>query len=103
MHVSIVMCVTSPLRQGTWQFLSAVLLLYPGKFPHEVWHDLESFIHVLHWCCLRFHETEFSDDIDELQTHIYSLYDFHSTKCGISTGGAQKLHVLLGGSIPFDL
>ncbi|KZT63787.1 hypothetical protein DAEQUDRAFT_88447, partial [Daedalea quercina L-15889] len=44
-------------RSGTWQFISAVLLAYPGDFGHEVWHDIESFIHVLHWMCFRFHKT----------------------------------------------
>ncbi|KAH9936628.1 uncharacterized protein B0H18DRAFT_1165261, partial [Fomitopsis serialis] len=41
-------------RSGTWRFISAVLLVYPGHFAHAVWHDLESFIHVLHWMCARF-------------------------------------------------
>lgn len=68
-----------------------------------MWNDLESFIHVLHWCCLRFHDTEFSDDIDQLQTHIYSLYDIHSTKNGVSTGGKQKLRMLRAGNIPFEI
>ncbi|EPS97059.1 hypothetical protein FOMPIDRAFT_1129293, partial [Fomitopsis schrenkii] len=41
-------------RSGTWQFISAVLLVFPGQFAHAVWHDLESFVHVFHWFCLRF-------------------------------------------------
>ncbi|EPS97531.1 hypothetical protein FOMPIDRAFT_1128318, partial [Fomitopsis schrenkii] len=41
-------------RSGTWQFISAVLLVFPGRFAHAVWHDLESFVHVFNWCCLRF-------------------------------------------------
>ncbi|KAI0726453.1 hypothetical protein C8Q72DRAFT_525002 [Fomitopsis betulina] len=74
-------------RSGTWQFISAVLLIWPGRFRHEVWHDLESFIHVFHWCC----------------KHVLSLYDTHSTVNGISVGGRHKLAMLRGGSVPFCL
>ena len=88
--------------QGTWQFISALLLLYPGKFTHEVWHDLESFIHVLHWCCFRFHQTDCSS-IQALQGRVYNLYDMHLTKDGISIGGTDKLFMLRNGNIPFTL
>ncbi|EPS93379.1 hypothetical protein FOMPIDRAFT_93307 [Fomitopsis schrenkii] len=67
-------------RSGTWQFICAVLLVFPGKFSHEVWHDLESFVHVFH-----------------------CLYDFHSTKNGISVGGGDKLLMLRQGKLPFYL
>ncbi|KAI0726464.1 hypothetical protein C8Q72DRAFT_526533 [Fomitopsis betulina] len=93
-------------RSGTWQFISAVLLIWPGRFRHEVWHDLESFIHVFHWCCLRFHETNFSrtdKDIIALQNFVFSQYDTHATVNGISFGGQHKLAMLQGGSVPFCL
>ncbi|EPS95080.1 hypothetical protein FOMPIDRAFT_1133186, partial [Fomitopsis schrenkii] len=44
---------TQPTRAGTWQFMSARLLLNPGK-KHEVADDIESFVHVFRWMCLRF-------------------------------------------------
>ncbi|EPS97532.1 hypothetical protein FOMPIDRAFT_1128353, partial [Fomitopsis schrenkii] len=48
------LAIVQQTRSGTWPFMSAVLLVFPGYFKHVVWHDLESFIHVLHWMCLRF-------------------------------------------------
>ncbi|KAI0736601.1 hypothetical protein C8Q72DRAFT_768809 [Fomitopsis betulina] len=88
-------------RSGTWQFISAVLLIWPGRFRHEVWHDLESFIHVFHWCCLRFHETLY--DIHQLQNKVQTHYDAHFTNNGISTGGVEKLQMLRDGAVPFHL
>ncbi|EPS96736.1 hypothetical protein FOMPIDRAFT_1101120, partial [Fomitopsis schrenkii] len=50
----LVLEVVQKTRSGTWHFMSAVLLFFPGHFKHAVWHDLEAFIHSLHWMCLRF-------------------------------------------------
>ncbi|KAI0725025.1 hypothetical protein C8Q72DRAFT_1000125 [Fomitopsis betulina] len=47
-------------RSGIWQFISAMILAFPGHFKYEVWHDLEAFIHVLHWMCFHFHLTNYS-------------------------------------------
>ncbi|EPS97056.1 hypothetical protein FOMPIDRAFT_1052751 [Fomitopsis schrenkii] len=90
-------------RSGTWQFISAILLVFPGRFPHAVWHDLESFIHIFYWCCLRFHKTDCSHNSDQLQLRTHTLYDFHSTKNGISVGGDDKLLMLRQGKLPFYL
>lgn len=71
-----------------------------------MWHDLESFIHVFHWCCLRFHETNFSrtdKDIIALQNFVFSQYDTHATVNGISFGGQHKLAMLQEGARPFRL
>lgn len=88
--------------QGTWQFISALLLLCPGKFPHQVWHDLESFIHVLHWCCFRFHQTNY-DSTQTLQRRVYNLYDMHIIKDGVAIGGTEKLQILRTGNVPFTI
>ena len=89
--------------QGTWQFMSAVLLAFPGHFQHAVWHDLESFIHVLHWMCLRFHMTDYSTARD-LCNHVRMLYtDAYRGVDGVSYGGDMKLRTLLAGRIPFQL
>ncbi|KAH9936633.1 uncharacterized protein B0H18DRAFT_1101093 [Fomitopsis serialis] len=91
-------------RSGTWQFISAVLLVYPGTFAHEVWHDLESFIHVLHWMCLRFHITDASADIKNLINHVSAIYDHsHKNASGSSVGGYQKLRIMQNGDVPFRL
>ena len=76
-------------------------MVFPGKFSHEVWHDLESFVHVFNWCSLRFHKTNFVGNV--LQDKIQILYDAHETNNGISVGGREKLHLLRHGTPPFDL
>ena len=83
--------------------MSAVLLYFPGHFQHAVWHDLESFIHVLHWMCLRFHTTNkirVEDLYDCVEIH-YSRA--HRDQDGISYGGGAKLQLLLDGRTPFEL
>ncbi|KAL4251336.1 hypothetical protein ABKN59_005688 [Abortiporus biennis] len=60
-------------RSGTWAFISALLLRYPTK-QHELSDDLESFVHVLQWFCLRFHTHDMSSrpaDIAEKLTTVY--------------------------------
>ncbi|KAH9936631.1 uncharacterized protein B0H18DRAFT_901642 [Fomitopsis serialis] len=91
-------------RSGTWQFISAVLLAFPGHFAHAVWHDLESFIHVLHWMCLRFHVTNYSKNTKQLHEHVSSVYDasFPSPD-GTSVGGEEKLTTMQAGTVPFKL
>ncbi|KAF8834095.1 hypothetical protein BDN67DRAFT_858103, partial [Paxillus ammoniavirescens] len=39
-------------RAGTWQFMSAVLLENPGM-THTLQDDIESFLHVLVWTCIK--------------------------------------------------
>lgn len=83
--------------------MSAVLLVFPGHFQHAVWHDLESFIHVLHWMCLRFHETNMftpEDLRDCIAAHYTRAY---RGRDGISYGGHAKLRMLSQGQIPFQL
>ncbi|KAH9936627.1 uncharacterized protein B0H18DRAFT_1165258 [Fomitopsis serialis] len=91
-------------RSGTWQFISAVLLVYPGTFPHEVWHDLESFIHVLHWMCLRFQNTDYSENPVRLRRLVSSIYESSEGAVrGISTGGFEKMKLMQEGRVPFAL
>ncbi|KAI0634546.1 hypothetical protein C8Q77DRAFT_1073101 [Trametes polyzona] len=44
---------TQRKRSGTWQFTSALLQCYPKK-RYELSDDLESFVHVLNWCTLKY-------------------------------------------------
>ncbi|KAH9841745.1 uncharacterized protein C8Q71DRAFT_700328 [Rhodofomes roseus] len=91
-------------RSGTWQFISAVLLKWPGQFAHQIWNDLESFIHVLHWMCVRFHITDRSLDRADLIQHVTQLYDdSHKDDKGNSVGGRRKLDFLKHGIVPFHL
>lgn len=83
--------------------MSAVLLVFPGHFQHSVWHDLESFIHVLHWMCLRFHLTNYTTTRN-LRKRVCDLYtDAYRGEDGVSYGGDAKLEMLLEGRIPFQL
>ncbi|EPS97534.1 hypothetical protein FOMPIDRAFT_1052303, partial [Fomitopsis schrenkii] len=90
-------------RSGTWQFISAVLLMYPGRFKYEVWHDLESFIHVLHWMCFRFQKTNVSDRPALFSECVRELYDACKPENGNTIGGRNKLKFLLAGIVPFEL
>ena len=83
--------------------MSAVLLFFPGHFEHAAWHDLESFIHSLHWMCLRFQKTNKIrlEDLHECVEMYYSRA--RRDQDGISYGGRAKLEALLSGRIPFDL
>ncbi|EED78179.1 predicted protein [Postia placenta Mad-698-R] len=58
-------------RSGTWQFMSALLLLRPGIKQHTIADDLESFMHVLNWICLRYHNTIHDQD---LQGHVLCIF-----------------------------
>ncbi|EED81521.1 predicted protein [Postia placenta Mad-698-R] len=80
-------------RSGTWQFMSALLLLRPGVKQHTVADDLESFMHVLNWLILRYHDTIHDED---LQGHVSNIYD--GCKKGDLDhwiGGGQKLSGIL--------
>ncbi|EPS97075.1 hypothetical protein FOMPIDRAFT_84469 [Fomitopsis schrenkii] len=90
-------------RSGTWQFISAVLLMYPGRFKYEVWHDLESFIHVLHWMCFRFQKTNVSYRPALFSECVRELYDACKPENGNTIGGRNKLKFLLAGIVPFEL
>ncbi|KAF9802194.1 hypothetical protein IEO21_09950 [Rhodonia placenta] len=82
-------------RSGTWQFMSALLLLRPGLKQHTVADDLESFMHVLNWICLRYHKTIHDED---LQGHVSNIFD--SPRKGYPenrNGGHTKLRGILKG------
>ncbi|EED83805.1 predicted protein [Postia placenta Mad-698-R] len=81
-------------RSGTWQFMSALLLLRPGFKQHTVADDLESFMHVLNWICLRYHDTLHED----LQAHVSLVFD-GSKKGDLEnrTGGGEKFLRILKG------
>ncbi|KAI0071397.1 hypothetical protein K474DRAFT_1679440 [Panus rudis PR-1116 ss-1] len=55
---------------GTWRFLSAPRLEYPGK-RWELMDDLEAFVHLINILTLRFHE----HNVKNLAVHMSSYYD----------------------------
>ncbi|TBU54133.1 hypothetical protein BD310DRAFT_828649 [Dichomitus squalens] len=77
-----------PDRTGTWYFRSAVSQRYPRK-PYAVSDDIESFVHVYHYCVLRFHKTEQTKTL----THtVCSTYEYVERRAedGAYVGGFIK-------------
>ncbi|KAI0672142.1 hypothetical protein C8Q78DRAFT_728942 [Trametes maxima] len=69
---------TQPSRSGTWQFISALRQCYP-ETPHRLADDLESFVHVLNWCTLKYLRHTGSGDeemaVRQRCERFYRLYD----------------------------
>lgn len=85
------------LVQGTWQFMSARLLRNPGK-KHKLADDLEAFVHVLCWMCLRFYKHILTGYHTGLLSHIISIFETreeHAQKGQV--GGGAKYHAMLQG------
>ncbi|KAG7087865.1 hypothetical protein E1B28_013803 [Marasmius oreades] len=76
-------------RTGTWQFISARILLLAGKdMVHTVIDDLESFFHVLCWVAVQYVEHALSDW--QIKGHLQSVYDHATQINGIKLGGFGK-------------
>lgn len=83
--------------------MSAVLLYFPGHFQHAVCHDLEVFIHSLHWTTLRFHVTN-KRRLDTLKACMDFYYlTSYVREDGTPFGGEFKLDMLKAGTMPFEL
>ncbi|TFY68521.1 hypothetical protein EVJ58_g968 [Rhodofomes roseus] len=82
-----------PGRSGTWEFMSARLLRYPGR-RHEVADDLEAFVHVLEWICFRFIKHTLTNKSAALKMEILHTYEAYGFKDddpnGQAIGGHQK-------------
>ncbi|THU98085.1 hypothetical protein K435DRAFT_721142 [Dendrothele bispora CBS 962.96] len=61
-----------PQRTGTWQFISAALLR-PDRPCHSLEDDLESFVHVFSWTCLKHVKNTMMPS--ELGDHLFLGYD----------------------------
>ncbi|KAJ3558956.1 hypothetical protein NM688_g624 [Phlebia brevispora] len=100
-------------RCGTWPFLSALLLKYPLK-PNQLSDDLESFVHVVAWLALRFHEHEYTpeyasnlesdvitanEDNDELRDFKAYYFDWRGKKQGHDIGGRHKMGQINSGRL----
>ncbi|OBZ73849.1 hypothetical protein A0H81_06455 [Grifola frondosa] len=91
-------------RSGTWQFMSALLLMRPEK-QYTLSDDLESFIHLVNWLSLKYHRHKFSDSPTALASLIHKEYD----ECYISpdgcydVGGESKLTRIQTGLPPVQL
>uniref|UniRef100_A0A0W0GD47 Fungal-type protein kinase domain-containing protein n=1 Tax=Moniliophthora roreri TaxID=221103 RepID=A0A0W0GD47_MONRR len=75
-------------RTGTWQFMSARLLLGRDGGLHTHVDDLESFFHVLCWIVLRV--GHYSLEVKEAIEHLQAVYDYAVIYEGQTSGGAHK-------------
>ncbi|KAA1473554.1 hypothetical protein DENSPDRAFT_931064 [Dentipellis sp. KUC8613] len=83
---------TTPRRPnltGTWYFRSGLSLQYPYK-PYRVSDDIESFIHIYHYCIYRFQITNATHNLANIIDATYGdgENDFID---GITIGGSRKL------------
>ncbi|KZT18470.1 hypothetical protein NEOLEDRAFT_1045978, partial [Neolentinus lepideus HHB14362 ss-1] len=65
-----------PDRTGTWQFMSAALLISPSKI-HEVSDDLESFVHVLVYESVRFLKHD-CQSVEQVMKRFFDYYEYES-------------------------
>ncbi|KAG7087791.1 hypothetical protein E1B28_013732 [Marasmius oreades] len=76
-------------RTGTWQFISARMLLLGGQpVRHTLFDDLESFFHVLCWVAIQYSQHAMSDP--EVVTFLNDVYDYAVYKNGDDCGGENK-------------
>nr|VWP01809.1 Uncharacterized protein [Ganoderma boninense] len=85
-----------PDRTGTWQFRSALSLLYPRK-PYRRSDDVESFIHAYVYLILRHHVT----NTLSVRQIAENYFEQASLIGGIKVGGATKFQLLQTGRVPF--
>ena len=85
--------------QGTWQFMSAMLLMSLKPPVHTLAYNLESFLHVLSWVALRF--TSHDLDSKALTDLLTTMFDHsYQGEDGSARGGLSKKNYLLGGEVP---
>ncbi|KAI0046339.1 hypothetical protein FA95DRAFT_1560215, partial [Auriscalpium vulgare] len=82
-------------RTGTWQFISAALLLDPQAKPHTVSDDLESFCHVLTYMIVKYRPTKYRN----LHRKIKHVYDDYVDEGNVITGGEGKINFFSGGAL----
>ncbi|PCH38319.1 hypothetical protein WOLCODRAFT_136166 [Wolfiporia cocos MD-104 SS10] len=86
------------IHSGTWQFMSALLLTNPAK-KHELSDDLESFVHVLYWLSLKYHEHSWTGEPAALRIHMFRYFDDRIRRTTDSRyhGGDYKLVTMKSG------
>ncbi len=84
--------------QGTWQFRSALSLMYPWK-PYRRSDDIESFIHVYLYLVVKYQIT----DVTSLQELVTTFFEGVSLVHGFKVGGDQKRYFFIASELPFKL
>ncbi|CAL1715118.1 unnamed protein product [Somion occarium] len=90
-------------RSGTWQFICAARLRYPKKYS-ELADDIESFVHVINWCALRYHQHSLLADPEAFSIFIHQMFLSCSTSSdGLLYGCAGKWNTIMAGDPGFRL
>ncbi|GBE84788.1 predicted protein [Sparassis crispa] len=92
---------TQKSRSGTWRFMSALLLQFPGR-RYEVSDDLESFMHVVNWLALKWYRRHLRI-ANTLRQHVADTCDKWTRLDGYDVGGERKLLRIRIGKVPFRL
>ncbi|KAI0701127.1 hypothetical protein C8T65DRAFT_656794 [Cerioporus squamosus] len=90
----------TPDPAGTWLFRSALSLQFPNR-PYELSDDIESFIHVYHYCVLRFHKKQGISP----ELFVERVYDdaYIRKSDGACIGGGSKLFHMTSKSPPLNV
>lgn len=88
------------VTQGTWQFISGLLLLDPAK-DHERADDLESVLLVLVYVALQYQRSSLT--LEGLMTTIKDIFDALRTIDNVLSGGAGKQSFFAGRILPPDV
>ncbi|PIL31170.1 hypothetical protein GSI_05867 [Ganoderma sinense ZZ0214-1] len=86
---------TQRTRSGTWPFISARLQQSGSEQPHELSDDLESFVHVLNYCALKYLPNDLSSEDYRLALFISVVYDHVRQSGGLEKGSRDKLEFLI--------
>ncbi|CAL1715090.1 unnamed protein product [Somion occarium] len=90
-------------RSGTWQFISALRLRCPKKYC-EVADDIESFVHVINWCALRYHQHNHLGSASGFATFIHRMFlDCSISSDGLLYGCPEKWVAMMRGDPGFNL
>ncbi|KAI1781712.1 hypothetical protein LXA43DRAFT_1159135 [Ganoderma leucocontextum] len=73
-------------RSGTWPFVSARLQHIGREQLHELSDDLESFVHVLNYCAVKYLPNDLSDGSSNIIWFISDVYDYVREADGIEKG-----------------
>ncbi|CAL1715142.1 unnamed protein product [Somion occarium] len=90
-------------RSGTWQFICAVRLQYPKKYC-EVADDIESFVHLINWCALRYHHHKGVKSQSGFATFVHRMFlDCTTSSDGLLYGCDEKWAAMMRGDPGFKL
>ncbi|KAK7687779.1 hypothetical protein QCA50_008998 [Cerrena zonata] len=87
-------------RRGTWAFMSALQQRYPKK-PYHISDDIESFVHVILFCAIRYMSRDTVENLSNIIWGMFGCCIQHED--GLLTGSPRKWAVVTSGQSPFTL